>query len=179
MFDREREYTHYWIRSNRYGHDNVAIGDLQLDPNYALDFEPERGLYHLRISNATYDRDNGRFECRMKEGKTGKILHSKSFDLTVLLGMISNQIWILTVFGNFLKSNLITERKYICHYIRVFSIFECIFLQKFTVYTRRIQNFPRIRFYQKMSSFYIIFVKLDQNGYLTRCIFRPNFIMIM
>ena len=92
LFDREREYTHYWIRSNRYGHDNVAIGDLQLDPNYALDFEPERGLYHLRISNATYDRDNGRFECRMKEGKTGKILHSKSFDLTVLLGMISNQI---------------------------------------------------------------------------------------
>ena len=85
LFDREREYTHYWIRSNRYGHDNVAIGNLQLDPNYALDFEPERGLYHLRISNATYDRDNGRFECRMKEGKTGKILHSKSFDLTVLL----------------------------------------------------------------------------------------------
>ena len=63
----------------------TSIGDLQLENNYALDFEPERGLYHLRISNATYDRDNGRFECRMKEGKTGKILHSKSFDLTVLL----------------------------------------------------------------------------------------------
>ena len=100
MFDREREYTHYWIRSNRYGHDNVAIGDLQLDPNYALDFEPERGLYHLRISNATYDRDNGRFECRMKEGKTGKILHSKSFDLTVLLGMVSNKISMLTIFSH-------------------------------------------------------------------------------
>ena len=69
----------------RHGHDNVAIGGLQLENNYALDFHPESGIYHLRISNATYDRDNGQFECRMKEGKTGKILHTKSFDLTVLL----------------------------------------------------------------------------------------------
>ena len=29
LFDREREYTHYWIRSNRYGHDNVAIGNYK------------------------------------------------------------------------------------------------------------------------------------------------------
>ena len=85
LFERDREYTHYWIRSNRHGHDNVAIGGLQLENNYALDFHPESGVYHLRISNATYDRDNGQFECRMKEGKTGKILHTKSFDLTVLL----------------------------------------------------------------------------------------------
>ena len=26
LFQRDREYTHYWIRSNRHGHDNVAIG---------------------------------------------------------------------------------------------------------------------------------------------------------
>ena len=64
---------------------SLFIGGLQLENNYALDFKPENGLYHLRISNATYDRDNGRFECRMKEGKTGKILHAQSFDLTVLL----------------------------------------------------------------------------------------------
>lgn len=46
---------------------------------------PENGTYDLRITNATYDRDNGRFECRVKESGTGKVLHSKSIDLTVLL----------------------------------------------------------------------------------------------
>lgn len=42
-------------------------------------------MYDLTISSATYDRDNGQFECHMKEGGTGKELHSKSMDLTVLL----------------------------------------------------------------------------------------------
>ena len=30
-----REFTLYWIRSNRHGTDNVAIGDLRLENNYA------------------------------------------------------------------------------------------------------------------------------------------------
>lgn len=42
-------------------------------------------MYDLTISSAQYDRDNGQFECRMKEGGTGHELHSKSVDLTVLL----------------------------------------------------------------------------------------------
>jgi echinoid protein len=46
---------------------------------------PEQGKYDLIISKATYDRDNGQFECRMKEGGTGDVLHSKSVELTVLL----------------------------------------------------------------------------------------------
>ena len=46
---------------------------------------PENGTYDLRITNATYDRDNGQFECRLKEGGTGRVLHSKSIGLTVLL----------------------------------------------------------------------------------------------
>ena len=46
---------------------------------------PINGTYDLRITNATYDRDNGQFECRLKEGGTGRVLHSKSIDLTVLL----------------------------------------------------------------------------------------------
>ncbi len=35
LTDRDREYTLYWIRSNRHGHDNVAIGGLQLENNYS------------------------------------------------------------------------------------------------------------------------------------------------
>ena len=42
-------------------------------------------MYDLRIRQSTYDRDNGQFECRMKEGGTGNELHSKSVELTVLL----------------------------------------------------------------------------------------------
>jgi echinoid protein len=52
---------------------------------YSVDHRPEEGLYDLRINKANYDRDNGQFECRMKEGGTGMELHSKSVELTVLL----------------------------------------------------------------------------------------------
>ena len=46
---------------------------------------PEQGKYDLVISKATYDRDNGQYECRMKESGSGLELHSKSVELTVLL----------------------------------------------------------------------------------------------
>jgi len=39
----------------------------------------------LRISNASYDRDNGQYECRVKRKMSGEVLHSKSLALTVLL----------------------------------------------------------------------------------------------
>ena len=39
----------------------------------------------MSIARATYDRDNGDFECRMKEGGTGNEFYSKSVKLTVLL----------------------------------------------------------------------------------------------
>ena len=42
-------------------------------------------MYDLSIARATYDRDNGDFECRMKEGGTGNEFYSKSVKLTVLL----------------------------------------------------------------------------------------------
>ena len=52
---------------------------------FRLEHFPEQGRYDLIISKATYDRDNGQFECRMKEGGSGDVLHSKSVELTVLL----------------------------------------------------------------------------------------------
>lgn len=53
--------------------------------NFSVDYKPEEGKYDLHIRQANYDRDNGQFECRMKEGGTGIELHSKSIELTVLL----------------------------------------------------------------------------------------------
>ena len=53
--------------------------------SYRVEHHPEKGMYDLKISKATYDRDNGQFECRMKEGGSGIELHSKSVELTVLL----------------------------------------------------------------------------------------------
>ena len=50
-----------------------------------MDHRPEEGKYDLSIKKANYDRDNGQFECRMKEGGTGNELHSMSVELTVLL----------------------------------------------------------------------------------------------
>ena len=59
---------------------------------FSVDHIPDSGTYDLRITNATYDRDNGQFECRVKEGGTGRVLHTKSFDLTVLLPPTPPQI---------------------------------------------------------------------------------------
>lgn len=49
-----------------------------------MDNRPEIGRYDLHITNASYERDNGRFECRVKEGGTGHDRHSQSYMLTVL-----------------------------------------------------------------------------------------------
>ena len=47
-----------------------------------VDNRPSEGVYDLEIEGATYDRDNGQFECRMKEGGSGRELHSKSVTVT-------------------------------------------------------------------------------------------------
>nr|XP_040575461.1 hemicentin-1-like [Lepeophtheirus salmonis] len=81
-----RAKTLYWIRTNRYGTDNVAIGPSPLQENYSVDSRIESGIYDLRIINASYNRDNGKFECRIKEaGLSFNELYSKSVELTVLL----------------------------------------------------------------------------------------------
>ena len=51
----------------------------------SVDHQPELGRYDLRIKNATYERDNGNFECRKVESGTGNKLHSLSVELVVLL----------------------------------------------------------------------------------------------
>ncbi|KAJ8910183.1 hypothetical protein NQ315_004523 [Exocentrus adspersus] len=49
-----------------------------------LNYQVEKGIYDLLISNASYDRDNGRFECKVKAGGSGANLHVQKYTLTVL-----------------------------------------------------------------------------------------------
>ncbi|KAI9586276.1 hypothetical protein GQX74_002123 [Glossina fuscipes] len=49
-----------------------------------LDFRPKSGIYDLQIKNTSYNRDNGRFECRIKAKGTGADVHQEFYNLTVL-----------------------------------------------------------------------------------------------
>ncbi|XP_053960581.1 neural cell adhesion molecule 1 [Anastrepha ludens] len=49
-----------------------------------MDFRPGRGIYDLQIKNTSYNRDNGRFECRIKAKGTGADVHQEFYNLTVL-----------------------------------------------------------------------------------------------
>lgn len=51
---------------------------------FRLDFRPDNGIYDLQIKNASYSRDNGRFECRVKAVGTGADVHQEYYNLTVL-----------------------------------------------------------------------------------------------
>ncbi|XP_067623295.1 neural cell adhesion molecule 1 [Eurosta solidaginis] len=81
-----KDFSFYWARWNccpmRF--ENVAIGDVQLNTNYRMDFRPGRGIYDLQIKNTSYNRDNGRFECRIKAKGTGADVHQEFYNLTVL-----------------------------------------------------------------------------------------------
>ena len=54
-------------------------------PHSRVEYDLAAGKYDLRIFNTSYDRDNGKFECRIKQRGSGKFLFSKSVQLTVLL----------------------------------------------------------------------------------------------
>ena len=79
-----QDTTFYWSRTNKHNHDSIAIHQTPLDPYYRVDYKPEQGRYDLMITNASYDRDNGKFECRVKASGSGRNIHFQSFMLTVL-----------------------------------------------------------------------------------------------
>jgi len=81
----ETDSTLYWIRSNRRNHDNVAIGQTAFHKQYRVDYDEEEGVYDLSVSMVEFGRDNGRFECRIKEDGTGVELYTKTISLTVLV----------------------------------------------------------------------------------------------
>lgn len=49
-----------------------------------MDFRPNDGTYDLLIKNASFSRDNGRFECRIKAVGTGADVHQEYYNITVL-----------------------------------------------------------------------------------------------
>lgn len=51
---------------------------------YRLNYHVDKGIYDLLISNASYDRDDGKFECKVKAGGSGQNLHTQRYSLTVL-----------------------------------------------------------------------------------------------
>ena len=55
------------------------------NPFFRVDHQPREGRYDLHLSHANYDRDNGRFECRIKEDGTGVELYTLTVAVTVLL----------------------------------------------------------------------------------------------
>lgn len=57
-----------------------------------MDFRPDRGIYDLLIKNASYSRDNGRFECRVKAVGTGADVHQEYYNVTVLTPPQSPQV---------------------------------------------------------------------------------------
>lgn len=75
----------YWMRQRNGEKDNVAIDKTPFERSYTVNFQPDEGRYDLTISRATYERDNGMFECRVKAAGTGDDLHSTSVNLTVLI----------------------------------------------------------------------------------------------
>jgi len=50
-----------------------------------LEFSLDEGRYDLLISNVSYERDNGQFECRVKAPGSGVDLHAQAVRLTVLM----------------------------------------------------------------------------------------------
>lgn len=62
-----------------FSHFNIIINAF-----YRVDFQPDRGIYDLRIQNTSYNRDNGRFECRIKAVGTGADVHQEYYNITIL-----------------------------------------------------------------------------------------------
>lgn len=80
-----RNLLYYWFRTNRHGKDNAAISGSALDSHYSVEYYPAEGRYDLLISRAQYDKDNGHFECKLKEGGSGADVHNAAYEVTVLI----------------------------------------------------------------------------------------------
>lgn len=76
--------TSFWLRHTKNNHDNAAIGSVSLSSDYKVAMNLQQGTYDLTIKNVSYERDNGRFECRVKVSGSGRDLHDEYITLTVL-----------------------------------------------------------------------------------------------
>jgi hypothetical protein len=73
----------YWQKTSVVkGQDVVAINDQSFSKFYSLD--ASEGKYDLVIPSAQYDRDNGQFECKIKEPGSDHEIVSKAYVVTIL-----------------------------------------------------------------------------------------------
>lgn len=74
----------YWHRKNHLKTDPVAINENPLEIDYLIEYNTDEGIYDLIIKKAQYDRDNGQFECKIKEAGNGAEVKSRSYMVTIL-----------------------------------------------------------------------------------------------
>lgn len=76
--------TCFWLTHTNNVHDNAAIDNKSLSPNYRVYMDLKKGQYDLEINNVSYERNNGKYECRVKVSGSGVNLYHKNVTLTVL-----------------------------------------------------------------------------------------------
>lgn len=79
------ELVYYWQKTTSKGGKDVAVVNANtLVKEYVLESQPQEGRYDLRIDSAQYDRDNGQFECKIKEAGSGTEVLSVTYVVTIL-----------------------------------------------------------------------------------------------
>ncbi|XP_015600681.1 hemicentin-1 isoform X2 [Cephus cinctus] len=76
--------TSLWLIHTNNKHENAAVDEVSLSPDYSVFMNLNEGRYDLQIKNVSYERDNGKFECRITGRGTGKNLYREYITLTVL-----------------------------------------------------------------------------------------------
>ncbi|RWS14198.1 hypothetical protein B4U79_12939 [Dinothrombium tinctorium] len=81
----ENEYVFYWKKTNNIDQDVVTVNHNTLVKGYSLMYSIREGKYDLVISAAKYERDNGKFECKIKENGSGREVENAVYTLTILI----------------------------------------------------------------------------------------------
>lgn len=80
-----KKLVFYWHRHNHLRNDPVAIDEHTLESDYKIEYSKREGKYDLIIQKAQYDRDNGQFECKIKEAGSGTEVKSTAYTVTILI----------------------------------------------------------------------------------------------
>ncbi|KAI1301839.1 Hemicentin-2 [Halotydeus destructor] len=79
----EHQLVYLWHRTNKDGKNLAVVNTNTFSKDYRL--ETSEGKYDLVISSAQYDRDNGMFDCEIKEDKSGDELVKVTYGVTILI----------------------------------------------------------------------------------------------
>lgn len=72
----------YWSKTSVIKEQDVVAINAQSFSKYSL--EQSEGKYDLVIPSAQYDRDNGQFECKIKESGSDTVILAKAYVVTIL-----------------------------------------------------------------------------------------------